>query len=352
MLIVFYGLTLDLGHVMREYMKAQGFRIIDKILYEEKDTPVQAHFSKRKPSASLEEIEACNFQYTTNYGKVGFNRSDIFDAIYGKENAVLSMTSDSVEFLQHIKVGYGDAVSVIGTYISREAHDALITRLGLPEEERIPRLATGETVATNELQNRHLFDNILIYDGENSRFNMASIEMQLAGFVQQAKERQKRFLNMYYIEAPYQGSDPYVFLSYSHANKTKAHELIAFLQFNGVRVWYDAGIPYGSNWRNVIADKIDRSAVIVLMSSATAVESEHVEAEILLAQELHRTIIKLNLDDARFPRGIEMYLRPFNQLNYDELTPQNKDFLIKTLAEFGVQKITVEQNTDGTEETV
>lgn len=347
MLMVFYGLTLDVGQSMREHMISRGFRIIEKVICEDDDTPVHSYFIERKVSEK-ETIEACDFKYRTNYGSVGFNRTDIFDAIYGNENAVLAMTSENIEFLHHIDTGYGDAVPIIGAYISDKAKKELVEKnTRMTDEEKRSRLEMGETVAKIMLENRKLFDDILIYDGEDSRFNLESIKSQLDTFIEKAAEKQKRFLDVSYVEAPYQGNENFVFLSYSHKDRATAHELLAFLQFNGVRVWYDAGIPAGDNWMNMIADKMSRASAVVLLSSKRAVASEHVQAEVRTALRFGKKLIKINLDEAQFDPGIEMYLYSLNQLYYNVISYENKNSMLESLARLGVKKPVAAKAADG-----
>lgn len=337
MLMIFYGLTLGVGQKTREHMKSRGFRVINKVVCEDKGTPVQSYFVERKISA-MEEIDSCDFKYRTNYGFTGFNKKDIFDAIYGNENAILAMTSENIEFLQHIKAGYGEAVPIIGAYISREAQIELINSLGLSDAEKESRLNMGVVAADVMVENRYLFDDILVYGGETTKFNFSAIEKQLDSFIEKAREKQKRFLDTAYVEAPYQGSENFVFLSYSHKDRKTANELLAFLQFNGVRVWYDAGIPAGDNWMNVIADKITKSSSVILLSSENAVLSEHVQTEVNTALRLRKKLIKINLDESKFDSGIEMYLYSLNQLNYNEISYENKASIVSSLSGLGVKK--------------
>ena len=338
MLMIFYGLTLDVGHTLREYMESRGFRVVYKLVYEDPNKPVKPYFKPRK-LASKEAVEACDFKYPTNYGLVGFNKSDIFDAIYGYENAVLTMTSENIEFLRHIKTGYGDAVPIIGTCISLAGMKELFQgKKEMTEEEKTDRLAMKKTVAQTILHNRHLFDDFLIYDGEQSQFNLSTLKIQLDSMIEKAKEKQRRFLDTKYIEAPYQGKENYVFFSYAHKDNAIAKDILAFLQFHGIRLWYDAGIEPGNNWMNVIADKLDNSVGMILLSGKNAVASVHVQAEIRNALEWEKPIIKINLDDSKFDRGIEMYLRPIHQLNYGEIEFQPKNSILNMLIKLGTKK--------------
>lgn len=113
--------------------------------------------------------------------------------------------------------------------------------------------------------------------------------------------------------------------------KKIAMELLAFLQFNGIRVWYDAGIPVGDNWMNVIADKIKNASSVILLSSSNSTTSVHVNAEINTALRFNKKIVKLNIDDSSFDPGIEMYFYGLNQVNYQTIDYSNKKTIINTL---------------------
>ena len=47
---------------------------------------------------------------------------------------------------------------------------------------------------------------------------------------------------------PYEGTLPYLFVSYAHKNDAAVLEIIRTLQARGFRVWYDEGIEAGSDW--------------------------------------------------------------------------------------------------------
>ena len=54
----------------------------------------------------------------------------------------------------------------------------------------------------------------------------------------------------------YQGDEPFVFVSYSHADEKIVYEEIRCLQDQGVNVWYDTRIRAGSEWSDALADAI------------------------------------------------------------------------------------------------
>ena len=338
MLFVIYGLTLNVGAEVRHHLQSKGFRVVNKIVSENDNNVVKSYFVKRDVNEK-EEIEKCDFNYKTNYGYVGFNNVDIFDAIYGKENALLAMTSDNIEFFHHIKTGYGDVVPIIATYIPENIQKEILdSNPQISKSEREKRLETGRMASKIILENRELFDEILIYGGENSSFNYEALKKQLDVIYTKALERQKEYLDKKYIQIPYQGNENYVFLSYSHKDRTIANEVLAFLQYNGIRVWYDAGIPVGDNWMNVIAEKIKKSTAIILLSSFNATQSTHVSTEIQNAFRFNKKIIKLNLDDSQFDDGVEMYFYGLNQASINVINYEIKASIIKTLETLDVVK--------------
>ena len=51
---------------------------------------------------------------------------------------------------------------------------------------------------------------------------------------------------------PYEGTLPYLFVSYAHKNDAAVLEIIGTLQSRGFRVWYDEGIEAGSSGRRAL----------------------------------------------------------------------------------------------------
>ena len=61
---------------------------------------------------------------------------------------------------------------------------------------------------------------------------------------------------------PYEGTLPYLFVSYAHANDAAVLEIISTLQARGFRVWYDEGIEAGSEWPESIASHLERAQLV------------------------------------------------------------------------------------------
>ena len=54
----------------------------------------------------------------------------------------------------------------------------------------------------------------------------------------------------------YEGTEPYIFISYSHKDSNVVFPAIRALQEAGYPVWYDAGIQAGSEWPEYIASHL------------------------------------------------------------------------------------------------
>ena len=57
-------------------------------------------------------------------------------------------------------------------------------------------------------------------------------------------------------DKPYEGKEPYIFISYSHKDMSKVFRIIRRLQDEGYRVWYDEGIDPATEWDENIAQHI------------------------------------------------------------------------------------------------
>jgi tetratricopeptide (TPR) repeat protein len=91
-------------------------------------------------------------------------------------------------------------------------------------------------------------------------------------------------------------AESYVFISYSRRDKEYVARLAEFLQARDISVWYDPDIPNGARWRLIIQDRLERAAALLLIQSASALESDWVDNEFSYAQEMRKPILTLLLD--------------------------------------------------------
>ena len=113
------------------------------------------------------------------------------------------------------------------------------------------------------------------------------------------------------IEPPfdaYEGTEPYLFVSYAHLDKELVYPIIDELNKQGVRIWYDEGIPAASDWIAEIADTIINSTCFLVFLTPRALKSEHVRDEIHLAKDEQKKMFIIYLEDTDLPPDIRLQI--------------------------------------------
>ena len=94
-----------------------------------------------------------------------------------------------------------------------------------------------------------------------------------------------------------------VFVSYAHADMDYVTRLVVHLTRHGVEVWRDDEIPTGRRWRQVLREKVDTSAAVVLVVSPAANRSRWVRKEFRRARRRSIPIYPILYRDA-LPRWL------------------------------------------------
>ncbi len=106
----------------------------------------------------------------------------------------------------------------------------------------------------------------------------------------------------------YRGTDPYVFVSYSHADEAAVFQQIRWLQDHGVNVFYDEGISPGSEWSDALAQAIEGCAHFVYFVTPNSVASDHCRRELNFALSERRPLLAVYLQETDVPAGIRLSL--------------------------------------------
>lgn len=309
MLCILFGTMAKMGYMSRQFFEQQGFEQVTKLSYAPEGTALVTRHGQRT-YATLEEVQQCDFVYQHNDFTVGFNKDQIIDAVTGRKNCLLSLSADSIDFIEQLKIAYGDYVTVIFVYTNQALLEQITASLeGISEEEKAMRLATGQRIRELFLEKRSVFDEVVLYGGEDSIYNIESLYEQYRSIIRKAERLQKLLNNKTYVEMPYSGQDDFIFVSYAHADKDKVYPILSMLQRNHCRVWYDEGIKGGANWRRLLATKIEACKSFFLFSSEAAAASPEVQIEIDIALDCPKPIVTIRLDDAQFERAYEAWLK-------------------------------------------
>ena len=326
MLFMLFGTTAEMGLKSRQFLTESGFELIQKYNYVPTYFPLRTRFGERN-IVSKAEVLKCDFVYENNGMLVGFNKEQIIDAVRGTRRCLLTTSSETIDFIKHLKAAYGDYVTVIGTYIDEAIITQMFSQLSdVTDDELETRINTSRSIKQQILDNYCLFDEIVIYGGEESLFNYQAMCMQYTSIIAKAEEKEKRLNDKNYVEMPYSGSEEYIFVSYSHTDKDMVFPILAKLQRDGCRIWYDEGIKGGENWRKILASKIESEKCVnfLLFSSKNSTSSIHVCAEINAALNCEKKIITIRQDESKFTLDLEMYLQTLQTLNTSDTSFDRK----------------------------
>lgn len=302
MLYVLFGMTAKVGQICRHWFVSRGVPIIQKKCYVPDDFPLTTYHEPRN-KVSLEEVLACDYTYENNGMIVGFNKAEILDAVRGRCDRLLTGSAHNVGFVENIKRGFGEYVTTICTYIEQPVLEQMTEALpNITRQEVALRVSMGGEIKALLRDNRELFDEVVLYSGEGTAFDYQALALQLDQIVTKAKILQRKLNDMNYVEAPYTGSKPYTFISYAHADRPRIDMVFNHLQGKGCRIWYDDDMINwaGSDWRDIVIEKLIASTQCILFSSRCSAASDEVDTELHAMIEHKKPIITIRVDDSLF----------------------------------------------------
>ena len=108
-----------------------------------------------------------------------------------------------------------------------------------------------------------------------------------------------------------------VFVSYSRQDNDKVLELTAKLRAAGVRLWMDVrNIDGAAMWGEEIVNALAKSKVLLLLVSRSAVGSQNVVKEVLLASERKGHILPVDLEPTEIPGSLKYALAGIQHIEY------------------------------------
>ena len=121
----------------------------------------------------------------------------------------------------------------------------------------------------------------------------------------------------------YEGAEPYIFISYSHADSERVLSIVAAMEKRGYRVWYDANITAGEQWTAALANKIADCEIFMPFISRAFRDSKNCIDEVQHAKRNNRTFvpIRFNLERELFSQELKFLLtnaQGFSLASHDE----------------------------------
>lgn len=107
---------------------------------------------------------------------------------------------------------------------------------------------------------------------------------------------------------PYDGDEPFLFVSYSHEDDKIVYPMLDELFDKKYRIWYDDTIETGTDFRQILREKIQTSEGVLLFVSEKSMASQYCGMEIIVACESGKKLFPIRLDDAPIPAAFKMLL--------------------------------------------
>ncbi len=118
----------------------------------------------------------------------------------------------------------------------------------------------------------------------------------------------------------YTGDEPYIFVSYSHADKDPVYSDLTDLHRMRFRIWYDEGILPGRQWPVELANALHRCSQVIVFISENSVASRNVVDEIFYALNHSKDLLVIYLSDTDLPPHLEMKLGNIQAIMRHRLT--------------------------------
>ena len=123
----------------------------------------------------------------------------------------------------------------------------------------------------------------------------------------------------------YQGSKPYIFVSYAHKDGGIVFPQIEALHKCGYRLWYDEGIDPGNEWADEIALALENASWFLVFLSRNAVKSKNVTNEINFALDNSKPFLAIYLEETELTRGLKLRMGGIQAIMKWRMTDQQYD---------------------------
>ena len=116
-----------------------------------------------------------------------------------------------------------------------------------------------------------------------------------------------------------------LFVSYRRTDREFVEALVTLLEGRGVRVWWDADIEGGADWRDSIVSHLMDSQFVVIVFPESCNDSKQLRKELDVADRLNKEVVPVLIERAE-PRGF--FLFELGRLNWISIYPDPMSKLI------------------------
>jgi TolB-like protein/Flp pilus assembly protein TadD len=119
---------------------------------------------------------------------------------------------------------------------------------------------------------------------------------------------------------------------YAHEDSRVVYPELAWLNEQGLNLWYDEGISAGKNWRAAIGDSLLEASHILFYVSGRSLKSDHCNREINLALDEGKNIVPIYLEDVELTSDLKVGLNRVQAL-YRDQDPSYQQRLLNALGQ-------------------
>ena len=105
---------------------------------------------------------------------------------------------------------------------------------------------------------------------------------------------------------PYEGQEPFIFISYAHIDFDQVIPMIKTLMDHGFRVWYDEGIDPGTEWDEIIAAHAKSCYCMLSFLSENYLASNNCLDELSYARDLEKQQLFVYLENVELPSRLAL----------------------------------------------
>ncbi len=114
----------------------------------------------------------------------------------------------------------------------------------------------------------------------------------------------------------YEGSEPYLFISYSHENADIVYRILNKMDEEKFRIWFDDTMEIGEDFREELRDRIEKCAAFVLFVSQASMASKYCGMEIITAFKNNKKIYPIYVEETvEIPAPLKIMLENLQHVN-------------------------------------
>ena len=142
---------------------------------------------------------------------------------------------------------------------------------------------------------------------------------------------------------PYEGEDPYIFISYSHKDSDLVFPLINQLNSKGYRIWLDKGLNGGDEFHAQICRHIKNASAVIVFLSPYSNKSRYIAKEIDVAFKNSKPIVPVFLKETVLSDTLEILLGSYQHLFFYKYE-NDDEFIEKLLSSIKIKDSMLDQS--------